>query len=77
VRCATAASAQVGVADGDCAMGTLLVHGPADILALNIGRRPHTAQRKENGDESFDKGAQLGATDRVIVEDSEDYCQEC
>lgn len=76
VRCATGAGTEVGVSDRDCAVIALLMHSLADILALNIGRCPHTAQRKEDGDKSFNKGAQLGATDRVIVEDSEDYCQE-
>lgn len=76
VRCTTGAGTEVGVADRDCAVSALLVHSLADILALNIGRSPHTAQRKEDGDKSFDKGAQLRATNRVIVEDSEDYCQE-
>ena len=52
------------------------MHGPPDVLALNIGGCPHTAQREEDGDESFNKRAQLGATNRVIIEDSEDYCQE-
>lgn len=76
VRCAPGACAEVGVADRDCAVSALLMHSLADILALNIGRRPHTAQRQKDSDKSFNKGAQLGATNRVIVEDSEDYCQE-
>ena len=57
-------------------MAVFLVHGPADVLALNIGRCPHAAQRKENGDECFNKRAQLGAADRIIVEDSEDHCRD-
>lgn len=60
--------------DWDGAMVVLFIHGHADVLALNIGRCPHAAQGKEYGDECFDKGAELRATDRVIVEDSEDYC---
>jgi hypothetical protein len=76
VRCATGAGTEVGVSDRDCAVSALIVHSLADILALNIGRCPHTAQRKEDGDKSLNKGAQLGATNRVIVEDSENYCQE-
>lgn len=76
VRRAASASTEVGVADRDCAVGALLVHGLANVRALNVGGCPHTAQRKEDGDESFNKRAQLGATNRVIVEDSEDHCQE-
>jgi hypothetical protein len=67
-------SAEVGVSDRDGAVVVLFIHGGADVLALNIGRCPHAAERKEDGDEGLDKGAELRATDRVIVEDSEDYC---
>jgi hypothetical protein len=66
--------AEVGVSDWDGAVVVLLIHGSSDVLALNIRRCPHAAQRKEDGDKGFDKGAELRATDRVIVEDSEDYC---
>lgn len=29
--------AEIRVADGDCAVITFLIHGPADVLALNVG----------------------------------------
>ena len=63
------------MSDWDGAVVVLLIHGRTDVLALNVGRCPHAAQGKEDGNEGFDKGAELRATDRVIVEDSEDYCR--
>ena len=62
------------MSDWDGAVVVLLIHGSSDVLALNVGRCPHAAQGKEDGDEGLDEGAELRATDRVIVEDSEDYC---
>lgn len=37
VRGAAGAGTEVGVADGDRAVIAFLVHGPADVLALNVG----------------------------------------
>ena len=33
----SATGAEIRVADGDCAVVTFLIHGPADVLALNVG----------------------------------------
>lgn len=71
----SAAVAEVGVSHWNRTVVSLLVHGHGNVSALNICGRPHAAQRKEDCNESFDEGAELGAADCVVVEDGEDHCK--